>query len=126
MTTAIPSAAEPESVPAGNLPLVEGLKEDPRLEALFDQYPNLRSKLKYIFDTTMSDDLPDDPIKSNALRQNYQVSPQKRMAHALRILGAQLQSDTSEASGLKAFAELVTELRPTKPDRGADHAGTEP
>jgi hypothetical protein len=84
------------------------------LQKLFDQYPNLRVKLKYIFDTATGNDHGDDPSNSNARGQRYQSSPQKRIAHAMRILASQLNSENADASGIKAFAELVAELNPNR------------
>ena len=106
---------------AGIPPLGDILTQDPRLQKLFQQYPNLRTKLKYIFET--ANDPGDAQFNPNSRGQGHQLSPQKRIAHAMRILANQLGSDTAEASGLKAFAELVAELNPSKPDGDVEHSG---
>jgi hypothetical protein len=98
-----PTAAAPPS-------LDRSILQDPRVEKLFEQYPNLRAKLKYIFDTAAGNEDGHERPRSNARGQVYKDSPQKRMARALRVLTGQLESDTAESSGLKAFAELVAEL----------------
>ncbi|EXJ56509.1 hypothetical protein A1O7_06853 [Cladophialophora yegresii CBS 114405] len=112
-----PSAAEAEAGPFG-----DRLIQDPRLQNIFDQYPNLRIKLKYIFDTATATDHVGDQSNSNARSQRYQTSPQKRIAHAMRILAGQLSSESAEASGLKAFAELVADLNSDRPGGNPEHA----
>ena len=113
-TATIP--VKPKAGSEDNILLGDALIQDPRLQTLFEQYPNLRAKLKYIFDHAMADQDDHNQSMSKARRQNYQTSPQKRMAHALRVLASQLSSDTAATSGLGAFADLVAELKSRESD----------
>jgi hypothetical protein len=71
----------------------------------------LRSKLKFIFDTAANNNGADQP---RVRQERYQDTPQKRYARALRVLKAQLESDTAELDGFAAFAELLAESSPDK------------
>ena len=111
---------QPEAASTTDVSLVQFLAQDPRLQTMFLQFPGLRAKLRHIFDTTTIDDQDGSRPTINGRGQGYQGSPQKRMARSLRILGAQLDSETAESSGLKAFAQLVAELAQNQQEPGLD------
>jgi hypothetical protein len=80
-----------------------------KLQDLFQQYPKLRSMLKFIFDTAVKDSSTRHP---GGGRDRYQETPQKRHARALRVLTTQLELESADRDGLTAFAQLVAECRP--------------
>lgn len=113
---------QPDTTIAQDTLLGDILTQDPRLQAIFEQYPNLRPKLKYIFDTAIANDNDGGRLVREGRGQKSQNSPEKRMARALHILSSQLDSETAETSGIKAFADLVAELRPGNSDPAQGHA----
>lgn len=108
--TASVQPPQPDTTSAQEAPLGDILSRDPRLQAMLEQYPSLRLKLKYIFDTVIANDNDGGHSMHDGRGQRSQNSPEKRMARALRILSTQLDSETAETSGIKAFADLVAEL----------------
>lgn len=91
------------------------LIHDPRLEELFVQYPNLRAKLKFIFETATADGHgADNPSILSPRTQKSHPSPAKRVAYAMRILERELNSTAADASGIAAFSNLVAEWNSQK------------
>ncbi|KIW64980.1 hypothetical protein PV04_07274 [Phialophora macrospora] len=115
------SPPRPSPASVEDVPFSDSLIHDPRLQKLFDQYPNLRVKLKYIFDTATGNGHGDEPSNPNARGQRYQNPPNKRITHAMRILASQLNSENADGSGVKAFAEFVAELNPNRSGGDTGH-----
>lgn len=98
------------------------LVRDARLEKLFEVYPSLRTRLKSIFDAATVDDGREEYLASRShsphqrIPQKIQKSPGKSIAGALRILERELDSDSADVSGIKAFAELVAGLNSNIPN----------
>ncbi|OQV08910.1 hypothetical protein CLAIMM_13120 [Cladophialophora immunda] len=112
-----------EAASIEDTPLVDLLIGDHRLQNLFQQYPTLRAKLKFIFETTIADDREASQFTSQSPRgHKSQDTPQKRIARAMRLLERQLDSDTAETSGIMAFAELVAELGSRRSETDSNHA----
>jgi hypothetical protein len=93
------------------LPVGELLVQEPRLSQLFEQYPNLRARLKFIFEIATTDE-DKFPSASSLRARKSQTSPEQRIAQAMRILAHDLHSKTTNLGGLKAFADLVADLSP--------------
>lgn len=104
----------PQTDEADALPV---LIQDSRLQKLFEQYPNLRSRLKSIFEIAAVDGDERIPPTRSSTPQRYRRSPEQRIAQAMRVLDLELSSETAEIDGLKAFADLVAEGSLRQPDQ---------
>lgn len=76
---------------------------------LFTQYPQLRSRLKAIYEETL------DPAGRNDVEQRprnsrfeYKWTEQKGFDRAMKVLKAKLDSDTVDSHDLEAFIAWVT------------------
>ncbi len=100
---------------------LEQLVQDASLKKLFDEFPNLRARLRFIFDAATAEDGQEGYAPARGPRPpKFGNSPEKRIARAMRILERDLDSDFAPTSGIKAFAELVAGLdaKTPRPDAG--------
>lgn len=98
------------SVEADSVPLDDLLIHDPRVGKLFEQFPNLRVKLKTIYETAVTTDQETLSQPQGPAGHRSQRSPEQRLAQAMRMLDYSLKSDSADVSGMTAFAALVAEL----------------
>lgn len=77
------------------------------LDAIFAKYPALRSKLKSIYDATLDSDTPHGHERDRRGRFSKPWSEDEGFARAMALLQNQLESETTDANDLKAFAAFV-------------------
>ena len=117
-----PIDAIPAQIPRSeDIPIARLLMQDSRLEKLFEQHPNLRPRLKFIFEAATSDDRAKNSTGRSSGTHGlsdrgvkHHSSPERRIAYALRLLERDLNT-TSESNGMKALAGLVAELSSSAP-----------
>ncbi|ETN37062.1 uncharacterized protein HMPREF1541_08052 [Cyphellophora europaea CBS 101466] len=81
------------------------------LEHLFQQYPNLRAKLKNIYEQTLHPD--SRPNTTGRSRFNARWTEEKGFEEGLRNLKVKLESDSADQDDLKAFVAFVTNNSPS-------------
>lgn len=79
------------------------------LEQLFQQYPQLRGKLRAIYLETLDPKSRSDAVdRPRHPRYEPKWTEQKGFDDGLRILKAKLESDSSDQEDLRAFAAYVS------------------
>lgn len=105
------SAENPESVT-----VMDPLQDQQILE-LFEKFPTLRPRLKCIFDA--SKERPEIRQGSRHDKSRHsnkdtfkssQLSPERRLANAMRLLDKELNAASAESIGIEAFSSLVGQV----------------
>lgn len=79
------------------------------LEELFQQYPQLRGKLKAIYSESLDPKLKPGAVeRSRNPRSEPRWTEQKGFEDGLKILKAKLNSDSADQEDLRAFAAYVS------------------
>lgn len=88
--------------------------QDQQILELFEKFPTLRPRLKCIFDASKErlenrqGSRHDKSRHSNKDNFNSsQLSPERRLAHAMRLLDKELNAASAESNGIEAFSSLV-------------------
>jgi hypothetical protein len=92
------------------------LTQDTRFEQLFEQFPTLRPRLKWIFDASKERPNPrqisghDRSQSSNNSFNRSQLSPERRLDHLMQLLDKELKAASAETNGIRAFADQVAQV----------------
>lgn len=96
------------------------LSQDPQFQQLFEQFPTLRARLKWIYDAsqerpnTRQGSGHDRFQASNYSFNHSQLSPERRLDHLMQLLDKELKAVSAETNGIRAFADLVAQALPEK------------
>lgn len=102
--------------------IVADLAGNPQFHQLFEQFPALKPRLRWIFDASREqpDHRPgpryDRSQPSNDSVSRSQLPPERRLARAMHLLDKELKAPSAETNGIKAFADMVAQLSTEEQD----------
>ncbi|KEF63352.1 uncharacterized protein A1O9_01329 [Exophiala aquamarina CBS 119918] len=110
------------SVKASEPAIVADLVGNPQFQQLFEQFPALRPRLRWIFDaSTEQPDYRPGPRYNRSKTSNdsfnsSKLSPERRLARTMHLLDKELKAPSAKTNGIKAFAEMVAQLSTEEQD----------